>query len=68
MRNGTVKSFNASGGFGVITPDGGGRDVHVAAASVRTAGLADLAAGQRLSFDVLPSDDMRVTAVALRLI
>ena len=68
MRHGTVKSFNTIGGFGLITPDGGGLDIHVAASAVHTAGLADLAAGQRLSFDVLPSDHMRITAVALRLI
>jgi CspA family cold shock protein len=44
--SGTVKFFNESKGFGFITPDGGGKDVFV-----ERAGLRSLREGQRVSFD-----------------
>ncbi|MFZ4815350.1 MAG: cold-shock protein [Phototrophicaceae bacterium] len=45
---GTVKWYNASSGYGVITQDGGG-DVYVAAANIKGGSLN---AGQRVSFVV----------------
>lgn len=54
MTHGTVKFFNAAKGFGFITPDSGGKDIFVSAASVSSAGIGGLKPGQRVSFDVKP--------------
>jgi arsenate reductase len=54
MPNGTVKFFNTAKGFGFISPDEGGKDVFVTAASVTAAGIELLKAGQRLSFETKP--------------
>ncbi|WP_235528837.1 MULTISPECIES: cold-shock protein [unclassified Phenylobacterium] len=50
--NGVVKWFNASKGFGFITPDVGGEDIFVHISAVEQAGLSSLTEGQTLSFDV----------------
>ena len=49
---GTVKWFNATKGFGFITPDDGGRDVFVHITEVQKSDLGDLREGARLGFDV----------------
>src|SRR6201999_1229323 len=67
MPNGIIKFFNAAKGFGFVTPDEGGKDVYVPAASVTSAGLATLKAGQPISFDVEP-DGKGAKAVGLKLI
>jgi arsenate reductase (glutaredoxin) len=54
MPQGTVKFFNAAKGFGFITPDENGKEVFLPATSVSAAGIADLKAGQRISFEILP--------------
>ena len=54
MTIGTVKFFNASKGFGFISPEGGGKDVFVHVTAVEAAGLRSLAEGQKVSFDVVP--------------
>ena len=54
MTTGTVKFFNASKGFGFITPEGGGKDVFVHASALERAGIRSLAEGQRVTFDVQP--------------
>jgi cold shock protein len=51
MSTGTVKWFNATKGFGFITPDNGGPDVFVHISAVERAGLSGLAEGQKVSFD-----------------
>ena len=53
-QSGTVKFFNAQKGYGFIKPDDGGRDIFVHITAVERSGLADLAEGQRISFDVEP--------------
>ena len=53
-QNGTVKFFNASRGFGFITPDGGGADVFVHVSAVERAGMPPLSDGQRINFQTLP--------------
>ncbi|NWG72628.1 MAG: cold-shock protein [Parvularculaceae bacterium] len=52
MPSGTVKWFNATKGYGFITPDEGGKDVFVHITAVKAAGLQGLDDGQRVSFDL----------------
>jgi CspA family cold shock protein len=54
MTHGTVKFFNAAKGFGFITPDSGGKDIFVSAASVSSAGIGTLKPGQRVAFEIKP--------------
>lgn len=50
MATGTVKWFNATKGFGFITPDTGGKDVFLHASVVRRAGLVEVQPGQRVRY------------------
>ncbi len=52
MATGTVKWFNATKGYGFIQPDNGGADVFVHISAVQRAGLATLADGQKVSFEI----------------
>ncbi len=58
MTTGTVKWFNGQKGFGFIQRDDGGSDVFVHISAVERAGLAGLAEGQKVTFD-LKTDRMR---------
>ena len=53
MVTGTVKFFNATRGYGFITPDDGTKDVFVHVTAVERAGWRGLAEGQKVSFQVL---------------
>jgi CspA family cold shock protein len=52
MGVGTVKWFNATKGFGFITPDEGGEDLFVHQSEIQMAGYRELAEGQRVEFEV----------------
>ncbi|MEQ8699704.1 MAG: cold-shock protein [Bauldia litoralis] len=52
MTTGTVKFFNATRGFGFISPDDGSKDVFVHVTAVEQAGMTSIAEGQKLSFTV----------------
>jgi CspA family cold shock protein len=52
MATGKVKWFNATKGFGFITPDDGGKDVFVHITAVQQAGLQDLKDGQKVSYEL----------------
>ena len=52
MSTGTVKWFNASKGFGFITPDEGGQDLFVHHSEIKTKGYATLDEGQKVKFEV----------------
>ena len=53
MKNGTVKWFDATKGFGFIAPEDGSKDVFVHHSSIKNGGgYASLDEGQRVSFDV----------------
>ena len=52
MASGTVKWFNATKGYGFITPDEGGKDVFVHITAVQAAGLQGLNDGQRVSYEL----------------
>lgn len=68
MATGTVLWFKAKKGFGFIKPDEAGPDLFVHISDVATAGLADLAEGQRLSFQPVPQGDGRWFATGLKLL
>lgn len=51
MPTGTVKWFNASKGFGFITPDDGGPDVFAHFSSIDGSGYRELAEGQKVDFE-----------------
>jgi CspA family cold shock protein len=52
VSRGTVKWFNASKGFGFITPDEGGEDLFVHHSEIKTQGYATLDEGQKVEFTV----------------
>ncbi len=52
MNLGTVKWFNASKGFGFITPDDGGDDLFVHHSEIKTEGYASLNEDDKVSFEV----------------
>ena len=66
MASGAVKWFDAKKGFGFITPDLGPCDVFVHISAVTAAGLAELAPGDRLEFELAQSGDGRLIAFGLR--
>jgi CspA family cold shock protein len=45
---GTVKFFDASKGFGFITPDGGGKDIFVSVRTLTRSGIGTLESDQRV--------------------
>jgi CspA family cold shock protein len=53
MYTGTVKWFNAQKGFGFIQPDDGSKDAFVHISAVERAGLAHLAEGLKIQFDLV---------------
>jgi CspA family cold shock protein len=67
MIKGTVKFFNNAKGFGFISPDDGGKDVFVPAATITQSGTPRLKAGQRVSFETEP-DPKGPKAVRLTLL
>ncbi len=52
MDTGKVKWFNASKGYGFITPDGGGEDLFVHHSEIKVDGYATLDEGQKVQFVV----------------
>jgi CspA family cold shock protein len=52
MTIGVVKFFNATKGFGFISPEDGGKDIFVHVSAVEASGMRSLMDGQRVSFDV----------------
>ncbi|MGH1481263.1 MAG: cold-shock protein [Geminicoccales bacterium] len=52
MNKGTVKWFNATKGYGFISPDNGGGDVFVHISAVEQSGLGTLNEGQAISYEV----------------
>jgi len=57
MRQGEVKWFNETKGFGFITPDDGSKDVFVHHSAIQgSSGFKTLAEGQRVEFASQPTD------------
>jgi cold shock CspA family protein len=53
MATGSVKWFNDAKGFGVITPDDGGKDLFAHHSSIQMQGFKSLKEAQKVSFDVV---------------
>ncbi|MBI2311282.1 MAG: cold-shock protein [Betaproteobacteria bacterium] len=66
MATGTVKWFNPSKGFGFIQPDDGSKDVFVHISAVQRAGLASLAEGQKVQYDLERGKDGKTSASNLK--
>ena len=67
MINGTVKFYNATKGFGFITPADGSKDAFVHVTALERAGLSGLAEGQKVSYDLESGRDGKMSAVNLSL-
>ena len=69
MKEGTVKFFNRTKGFGFIVPDEGGNDVFVHISAVEKSGLQGLQDDQPIEYE-LYHDERRgkTSAVDLKLI
>ena len=52
MTTGTVKWFNATKGFGFITPEDGSSDVFVHQSDIDVTGYRDLSEGQKVEFSI----------------
>ena len=52
MAEGIVKWFNASKGYGFITPDEGGAELFVHHSQIQMNGYRQLEEGQRVTFEV----------------
>lgn len=66
MATGTVKFFNTTKGFGFIQADDGTKDVFVHISAVEKAGLAGLAEGQKLSYELERGNNGKSSAGSLK--
>lgn len=68
MATGTVKWFNATKGFGFITPESGGKDVFVHISALERAGIRSINEGQKVSYELAQGRDGRTSAENLSLL
>jgi CspA family cold shock protein len=66
MSTGTVKWFNATKGYGFITPDDGSNDVFLHISDVQRSGLQDVREGDKLEFDLQRGQQGKVSATNLK--
>jgi cold shock protein len=62
MTAGTVKWFNPTKGYGFIEPSDGSKDAFVHISAVERAGLATLAEGQKVEYELVPGRDGKASA------
>ena len=63
---GTVKFFNATKGFGFITPENGGKDHFVHISAVERSGIDGLYENDKVSYEVETGRDGRESAINLQ--
>jgi CspA family cold shock protein len=68
MATGTVKWFNATKGYGFITPDDGSKDAFVHITALQASGIAEIAEGQKVEFDLQPGRNGKEAAENIRLV
>jgi len=68
MPIGTVKFFNASKGYGFISPESGGQDSFVHISAVERAGMSTPSQNQRISYEVQSDNRGKESPVNLQAI
>ncbi len=68
MTKGTVKWFDASRGYGFITPDDGSKDSFVHISAVERAGLSSLSEGQKVSYELQTGQNGKSSAENLSIV
>ncbi|SOB78870.1 cold-shock DNA-binding protein family [Sphingomonas guangdongensis] len=66
MITGTVKFFNASKGYGFISPETGGEDAFVHVTAVERAGMHTLDKDQRVTYELETDKRGKTSAVNLQ--
>jgi CspA family cold shock protein len=66
MKNGTVKWFNPTKGYGFIQMEDGTQDVFVHITELERSGISNLAEGQKVSFELATAKG-KTSAVNLKL-
>ncbi len=62
MTSGTVKWFNPTKGYGFIEPEDGSKDAFVHISAVERAGLTTLREGQKVEYELTPSQNGKFCA------
>jgi len=68
MITGTVKFFNATKGFGFISPEDGSKDAFVHISAIERAGLSGLNEGDKVSYELESGRDGKVSAANISLL
>jgi len=68
MANGKVKWFNATKGYGFIEPEDGGKDAFVHISALERSGIASLADGQAVSYELVTGRNGKEAAENIELL